>query len=306
MAGIKYLDYYIPQNKTTVSDLLTNSSKSNKEQDECEKYYNSCSVERISRWKDEPILEVVCGMIERLIHESGINAKDVKYLFMANPRFAIQNLVNVPYYIKEKFDFENMSIIFLNQICASSIMAFGMASQLIGLKQECAMVLSLNAMNDHERIRNFTVAGDGAGVALIGNDNCIFSFENFLTKSFGKNSLNRYDFDKAPMTGLQIAKVAVSFIRQIFHEAEVDIADINQIIAQNTNRMQLEIFEKLLKVPENFIFKENISKCGHIGDVDTIRNLKDFEKSERGRYLLYASGLYETEDIFFAELLLKK
>lgn len=306
MAGIIYLDYYIPQNRTTVSDLLSNSNKSDEEKIKYKNYYSSCSVEKISRWKDEPILEVICKMVHQLIHESGIDTKEVKYLFMANSRFAINNHINIPYYIKEKFNFKNMSVIFINQICASSIMAFVMASQMINQKKEYAMVLSLNAMNDYERIRNFTVAGDGIGIALIGNENCIFNFEDFLTKSYGINSLNRYDFNKSPTTGLQIAKVAASFIRQIFNESIMDINDINHIIAQNTNRMQLEIFEKLLKMPDGFIFKENISKCGHIGDVDTIRNLKDFEKSKRGWYLLYASGLYETEDIFFAELLLKK
>lgn len=72
--------------------------------------------------------------------------------------------------------------------------------------------------------------------------------------------------------------------------------------------MQLQIFARLLKINMEKIFTTNIENGGHIGDADTMRNIKDFYMNNQVNDLcfLYASGLFPSGDIVFASNIIRK
>lgn len=306
MAGIVCADYFIPPETLSVRTEIESSDMTDEQKKGKIEYYKTCSIDNISVWGDTDPIRQMELVSDRILADTGVSPDKIRYIFAANPRKTIFGNVNIPFYIKEKFGLVNAEILFLNEVCASSIMSVGLADKLLRDTDEYALLLSLHAMDRHERFRNFTVAGDGLAAALLGNSNEQFRIVDFHAMSYGKSSYNTYISGSEPETGLRIAKIAVNFIKEIYIRNGLQLSDVNRIVAQNTNLMQLNIFTRLLKVPDDYIMIENIAQSGHIGDVDTIRNIKDISGMENGLYLIYASGLYETQDIIFAEALVEK
>lgn len=306
MAGIIWTDYFIPQNTISVEEEINRSDIAYEEKMKKIEYYNSCSIKTISSWGDTDCVSVMEKMIEKMLRDTGIDPGKVRYIIAANPRKMTFNNVNIPFYIKEKFSMNNSEVLYINEVCASTIVSFGLSEKLVCDTDEYVVILSLHAMDHNERFRNFTVAGDGCAAALIGNHDERFRFVAYNANTYGMSSYNTYPYNKEPETGLKIAKYAVGFIKDIYKNNSVELEDVNCIIAQNTNLMQLDIFKKLLRVKDGYIFTENISKSGHCGDVDTIRNIKDIYHMPKGLYLIYASGLHPSQDIVFSEMLVEK
>lgn len=307
MSGIIYTDYYIPPKTKKVASIVREYGlKSDK--DKIIDDLNKCNIDEIAVFESQNVIEIFYELINRLISKKKISIMDIDYIAFCNYKYyKTKQNINIPYCLKEKFEFNNASIFYIDQICASSIYSIGLLQPYLNLNnRKYGLIMSMNQMEANDRIRNFTVAGDGCAIALVGCKQSKYEIVDFFTQSYGKYSYKKYHQQEMDITDLQIANVAAKHIKKLLKRNAVEIQDIEYIIPQSTNLMQLKIIAKLLRVPIDKIYIDNIARGGHIGDVDTIRNIHDCKRINRdGYFIVYASGLYETSDIIFTSLLLK-
>lgn len=313
MSGIIDTDYYIPSNHVHINNIVDELSIDDEQKKRKKQYFQKIGIQNISIWKDEDEIQIISNIVYKLICQYSIDPNDIAYIaFCTVNSYATKSNVSIPYVVKEICNLKNASVYMVAQSCGSSIYSLGlMGSYFETNKEKKGIIIACNIMRRIElfdRIMNFTVIGDGCSVALVGSENCQYEINSFSAESYGIPSYNRYRNIKQNITDMQVASVAAFSMRRIIEKA--GIADYKKIIAQNTNLVQLSVIAKLLRKPTEIMYKDNIGQGGHIGDTDTIRNLCDFTRKgdiQNGDHvLLYSSGLYDSGDIIFTSMVLKK
>lgn len=308
--GIIDIAYFLPEDTQKLSSIIEKLDITDAEKKSKYDFYLRSGVEKVFCWNKMDIVKKLSTLISDLLEKNHRNPADIETIYFCNyEKSYLNNCVNIPFCIKEMNGLKNASVCFVDQICASTIYSFIMAFQKHRTdKSQVSLIISLNAMSDLERIRNFTVAGDGCAVGLIGNSCVKYEITSVKVDTYGMYSYLKYLSGTKNITNLQIAKVATDHIKKHLIDCNLNISDIDSIIAQNTNYMQLNIFAKLLKTDIRKIFTCNIALGGHIGDVDTMRNIKDYYELNpvSEQCLLYASGLFPSGDIVFVSNIIRK
>lgn len=310
MAGIVYSNYFIPQNVINVKDIVDSLDIGSCEKKSKMDFYSISGLREINMWCESDKIKHLLDLLYLMFEDTGIDRNCIEKIVFCNYKYSQEGSLSIPHIVKEQCSLINASIMFLDQICASTVYSIDILKEfLVANPRKYALVISLNSMLPDERIRNFTIAGDGMGIMLLGSNNVKFEILDALSSSFGRYSYMQYKMDNREITDLSIAKHATKFISKIIKRNDLSVDNIDCIIPQSTNLMQLKIFSKLLRVPMDKFFVDNMSHGGHIGDVDSIRNLTDYYAQrvcEQEKLLFYSSGLYPSNDICFSEILLER
>lgn len=305
--GIIDIEYLFPNNtidsRSIISELNTSDIKKHR-------LYENSGIQEVFCWGDVDIICALSKMVLDILKRNHQNPTDIRTIYFCNyDKSFVKGDISIPFCIKEMCGLRNATISFVDQICASTIFSFDIEYQKSKYYlQKSSLVISLNLMKSSERLRNFTIAGDGCAVGLVGSEDVKYEILSSKIESFGILSYQKYLSSKEIITDLQIAKVATDHIKSHLSNCNLKVNDIYSFIPQNTNIMQLQIFARLLKINMEKIFTTNIENGGHIGDADTMRNIKDFYMNNQVNELcfLYASGLFPSGDIVFASNIIRK
>lgn len=322
--SIKYMDYYLPTQTITIEDVLTLN------QDSDGKISGEDSADYIKHFKEKSGLDqitcfdqisdinkAVCKMMDNLFETTNISPEDIKFLVCGNPMLMYEKF-SILHYIYHKYMLVNATILPLFEHCGSTTIAMGLSGKILDCnndKEEYMLVLSGGKAPDiKNRYTGYAILGDGISLILIENTTGSINISKWLTFSNGYSSYQRIknpSIDNYKSTYLlkkNIIKNGVSFLKRVFDNKDFDDFDI--IIPPNTHKeVWREIYPGMLNISSEKFFVDNIGYGGHIGDMDLIRNLKDYieknkTKKQTMKIVVYAVALSCTFDLDYHAVVL--
>lgn len=314
MVGIVYANYYLPKQSVSLEEILINAVSTRLER---EAIFQELKVEGgidyVMAGSNMDLKLLFLALVEQFLEETGINPEDVMFISYTNPAVLLsRDGINIPYLIKEQYKMRNASVFVLDQDCASTVYTSGLLSYYLDKHQgKYALILSANIVNSlAERYVGFTAVGDACGIMALGSKPAEFYIVDFNARSNGEYSYFEYLGKTNRLSGINLIKHAVRTIHELVERNNIQIPEIACLIPPSTSISHYSLFSQILDMSVEKIFLDNVSKGGHLGDVDTIRNLHDCNNANRLRsgdfVLLHASGSKGTNDIVHTNMLLKK
>lgn len=307
---ISYLDYFIPPDGMPIDDFIDTL-----DDDYIDNWCQSSFGTKIKRTDVSQILkfttkiesintglgdcESEAQLFKNLLipyfqeHNTG---KEVDYIiYNGGDRGALEK--NIPYYIHHEYDLKDAQVFQLEQNCASTLLAIHLAKCMIETgAAKRVLSLSGNIMETFEkRLISLFVVSDGIGVVEISSEQAARADEGWEVIDFyGATDGSLPDIQSITRGGDRIVDVGVDLIKRTLERNDLGVDDISLIIPQNTNFSGWNLYCDKLGMSMEKVFIKNFGGIGHMGDVDTVRNLKDAALSENinsGEYALaYAIG----------------
>lgn len=262
MSQIGYLNYYI-DNSLSINDYFEQCTL-NLSSIEKERVINNIGVKYISIINDD-FYDIVEKMISNYLEQENIDKSTVKYIIFAGDGNACENLA---FLVQSHFNFPDTSILNLKQSCSSTLYAIGMLGSMLKRDERGLIISTCYKEEMNRRFIGYTVIGDGIGIMEIKNENAS-SLEIAGFKYISK-------IEHVTEDRIKIVKSGVSLIKSLMKQSGLVNTSLDYFIPQNINKVGYEkLYSKLLSISPQRMFLNNISRTGHLGDVDTIVNLKD-------------------------------
>jgi hypothetical protein len=209
----------------------------------------------------------------------------------------------------------NAVILPLIQLCASSVIAMGIAGKLLN-EHEYMLIVSAQRCPDLKgRFVGFSVMGDGLSLALVAKGPGTVTIGRWSAYNCGDTSFNKMNcgaVSQKSTLNLQRSIIGngIAFLERSLADMGCRLDDIAAFIHPNTNYdVWNKIYPQLLNTTGDLFYTDNISDGGHINDVDLVRNLKDYLLGAHARrplmVMVYAIDLGESFDINYHLLLLE-
>lgn len=312
--GIRYLDYYIPDNWIDVEEILKlnkdHPSIQGRNLDEVIRDFKETThLQKISVFIEEKsIYQIVEKMVQKMLAETGIDPEKITYLVCGNLAL-MEGEISVVHYLHQKFHMENAVILPIIQPCVSSLIAMGMANKLLGdTKEEYMLIISARrCLNLKERYVGFSIMGDGLSLALIENKESKITIENWNATNNGRISFEKVKgggaFQNVAAMQKHIMSNGIRFIGECLEQFQTSYDEIEKILNVNTNyEVWHTIYPNLLGIEEGKFYTDNINFGGHLNDVDYIRNIKDYVSARKGGspeydILVYGADLVQSYDL---------
>lgn len=307
MIGITYMDYYLGTQEADIKKVLQESHLFGdaKEGEFKEKlnYISQMSQCNTIVYDDKESHILVCeSLVDRFIENSKVDVNDIIGLFFTDIYNFKNEGINVPYYIQHKYKMKNAAVISLNQQCSGTLAGIKLSSSLLENTKNKYVILLTSCFMDNftDRYHGDCLVGDGAGIIVISNQDYLLKLRGSSLKSYGERSYCKQKGDNVKINNMKLAQIYKRAMEEAVTDSGLLMDEIDKIICQNTNYyLNSNVLLKLLRIKKNIIFMENKEYGGHIGDVDIVRNLKDFtdQKKEEVRYmLLLAIGSYDCSE----------
>lgn len=318
MASINYLDYQI-FDLVTIEDFFNMCQIPQKElvgykskNDFVKDFKDKSNIHRISIGKADKAYCICRQMVEVFFEKTSISPKDIDSIILVDPFSTTTSFGSIPHCIAKEFNCEHANIFILNQACGSSFLCMSLADNFLKKEDSFMLVLSTCfAPNIDHRLSHTSIIGDAIGMLVMQKNNeGDILIRNSKTISDGTNSYNKYYNVHDELDAITIARIGTQTIKGLLEKENQPINSISKIIPQNINAFAYtNLYSKFLKVPPSIFYLDNISEGGHLGDVDIIRNLKDYSRLiEENQYnkeniLLYGMGGPEGKDKNFHAIL---
>lgn len=311
MASISYLDYQV-FDMITIEDLFSKCEIPQEEllaynsKEEFVKYFKEKSnIHNISIGEVNKVYHICRDMIEDFFIKTSILSKDIDAIILVDPFSTTASSGSIPHCIAKEFNCEHANIFILNQACGSSFLCMELAENLIREKNKYLLVISTCfAPNINGRLSHTSIIGDAIGLLVLQKNNKgKVIIKNSETQSDGTNSYNKiYNIDKE-LDAITIARTGTQTIKRLLKKEKISIDSIFKIIPQNINSFAYtNLYSNFLKISPSMFYLDNIPNGGHLGDVDIIRNLKDYleliknKETDCFNILLYGMGGPEGKD----------
>lgn len=285
MVGIKYIDYYEPPNVIEIERYLEDVCLINNV--ESKSIANLTGIKRI-RETSTSVLSMLEILLERYVSYCAEREK-VRYIFFTDIDNFVEGSYYIPFKLQKEYEFSNASIILSHQQCISTMWAIKVACSLL-MKDEIALILSSSKIHGNRYI-GYTILGDGAALLELRNSDDV----KFKIIDSQDISCAAIDNDNKILQRKNIVVNGTNFINNFLKKHNLNIElDLKTIIPQNVNKHVYEnLYSKLLGCKKSKFYLENIPQTGHMGDVDTIYNLKKYSDiAEAGKILLYGLGSF--------------
>lgn len=298
MSGILYSDYYLPSNEIKIEDIIKNSKhKHARDEDFIECFVSQSRQQTICIENEKEQIQIFEELLAKMLEKGDIQAEEVTHILYTSPNDRTEAGVYIPYYLQEHFGFMKATIIGMVQECVTTLQAMRISDALVESGQaNKVLILSIcYGWNMEDRYTGNTVVGDGAGIMVVGKS------ENMLAKIINGTSLSQgtysfYKYLKMPpkVSGMEIAKQGKEFINTFISNNQLTFDDIYLMILQNINYSEYHMYTQYLGIDMEKIFSQNISKGGHLAEVDSIRNFTDYIRANQTsvghKLLMFGSG----------------
>jgi len=306
---ISYIDYHKPCYKLLVDEVLTKTDDSEKNKNYIKKYGNFDEIAIELRYNQ---FEMFDEMMEKYFAFN--DPAEIRFLIFTGKEYFVNSGMSVPYYLIGKYGMKNASLIALNQGCTGTPQGIQLADCIIKADSKTkVMIASLSRISSiAERYDWPTINGDGAGMMVLGREGFLRVLDSY-SWSDGAVSLERCanNGQKIQEDLMQREKLLMmnvkKMILKVLERNKICMKDIYQFIPQNVHHLLYRMYAKSINVKLDKFFLENIPKGGHIGDVDSVRNLKDVilkhNKNAGLKYLLFTLGDLGGNFSYYAVLL---
>ena len=224
------------------------------------------------------------------------SAKDIDYIIY-NGGDTVSLEKNIPYFIQKEFNLKSTQVFQIKQSCSSTLIAINLAKALIE-NGSAKRILSLSGniiAVFKKRLMSLFSVSDGAAVVEISSGEISSGNERWEVVDFlGLTDGTLPTIEDMCRDGEKIVNTGVELIKRVLTRNRLQANNLSLIIPQNTNFSGWYLYCEKLGLTVDKVYMDNFGGCGHIGDVDTIRNLKDASlthKFKEGEYVLsYAIG----------------
>lgn len=318
MAGIRYIDYHLPNKFIQAKDVISKVEDLvlpefyNSFDDYFSDFFQQSGLEKITIENYEYCIELFSELLGKFFTDTQIDPAKVSYIFYTNPKCMNLNGVNIPYLLQQKFQMKNAYVTVIDQGCTGTIWSMGLSKSLLESDgEQYSIILSASFLHEAKNRYLFpTIGGDALGLMVLSNHLLNYNIIDCISISDGIYSYNKYNkkTDNA-INKLAIVKKGSVAVERLLHKNNLRQDDIFLMIPQSINKLSYTtIYPTMLKIRPEKVFVENIANGGHLGDVDTIRNLKDCIESYTvppyAYILLYGQGIING-DLNYNSLLLQ-
>lgn len=269
--NIGYLDVYEPDERLDINVLLDRINQ--RKQDELSAVKNQWAVEYLFEINKEEEKRILVELVERYVQAIDGAVNDIDYIIYCQGDSDCNRLEQA-YYIQSKFKMKNARVFALNQGCSGVVEAINVASELVKGKVNSRILIlaSIFTECDEERLVGPTVLSDGIGILEVSSQSSgIYEILDSQGKTNGEVTEGNF------FTGSSSAKIVKNgskLVEEIVERNNLTLEDVTEIVPLSTCRSVWELHCDMLQYPIEKVFLENIPHGGHIGTVDTIRNLK--------------------------------
>jgi 3-oxoacyl-[acyl-carrier-protein] synthase III len=293
---ISYYDYYQPCHHIALPEVLARVNDTVKNKNYLLKYGNLDKIAVELRYNQ---FEMYDAMLEKYFATH--RADEIQYLIFTGKDYFTNSGMSVPYYIIGKYGLKNAGLIALNQGCSGTPQAIQLADHIIKSAPDLkVLIISLSKLKNIEARYSWpTVYGDGAGILVIESTgflkvcDCVSWSDGSVSLARCTNSGKTAEIDLIQRENLLMLNVK-KIILNLLERNQLGSNDIKKYIPQSIHHLLYRLYAKSINVKIDKFFLENLPDGGHLGDVDSIRNLKDavLKYNERAGelYLLFTLG----------------
>lgn len=314
MIGIEYMDFCEASDKEDAYEVLKQSKNANAQNDEyCQFFIKQNKLETISIEKEKNSIDILHILFERLLEKKSVDLEKIDYLFFCkNPYGLTEGEVHLPYYLIEKYKMSNATVINMFQECSTTMQAIEFADSLVKTKKArkvMVVTLCLSDGENYERFIETSILGDGAGILVFGDEAALYELEAYKSMACGRYSYQLCQNERySPMETFQ--RVAAC-MKEFLQEQQLTEENLSYVVPQNLSYSNIHLLAKYMDFDIGKFFSRNLAQCGHLADVDTIRNLIDIFKDQTvgndDKILIYSIGnIRPGMDFVFNVMLLKK
>jgi hypothetical protein len=293
---ISYYDYHQPCCRLSLREVLDRVADTPKNKNYLLKY--SC-LDQISTELRYNQFEMYHEMMEKYLARH--SAAAIRYLIFTGDDYYTNSGMSVPYYLIGKYGLKNASLIALNQGCSGTPQGIQLADHILKSDPQAqVMIISLSKVHSIEARYTWpTVTGDGAGMMVLGREGFL-KVCDCLSWSDGTVSLVRCssggsagEMDHWARENLLLRNIK-QVILTLLKRNHLSMQDIHKFVPQSIHYLLYRMYAKSFRVKIDRLFLDNIPDGGHLGDVDSIRNLSDavfkYHETAGDKYLLFTLG----------------
>jgi 3-oxoacyl-[acyl-carrier-protein] synthase III len=299
--GIKHINYYVPDQKISVDELLENIpddkipvSFSGK-QEYASFIRNELKVDEIRVENTLKDFEMLAFTVEKLFIDEVIEPDEIDLILLAQEPGQRQK-GHLAQYIQYEFEMNNAYIVNVSgNNCANIDYALTLASNVAKGNSEINNILILGNVKMEDPVKRlvgtYGLISDGSGAMLVSKgvtDLQLLDSAILSSGRFHHGALNQNDF-------LLLLKLYIQCIDNLLHKTVVSAENIQYVIIQNANPMLITQSLKHFGIDSSKIFSKNRSRYAHMDCLDFLVNLKDLmnlhPKNDRGYILSFGTGV---------------
>ncbi|OPZ89628.1 MAG: 3-oxoacyl-(acyl-carrier-protein) synthase 3 [Firmicutes bacterium ADurb.Bin419] len=260
------------------------------------------SIYKIDIKNEEEIFE---NLLKKYLESKNLNGSEIDYILYVQSD-ALDNKLNIIYNLQHKLNLINCQVMSVIQGCSGTLNAMNIASALIG-SGSAKRVLILSRIfteNDIDRVIGPTILSDGLGLMEITESGGFFEIVDFMGKTNGGINENNFFLDGNPA---KIVSIGTKLMKKVLAKNSMNINDIPIIVPLSTTKEIWELHCEMFGCSIDKVFLGNLYDGGHVGAVDTIRNLKtviDKRLIKKGdNIILYGIGFGTSWGVFLLKYL---
>lgn len=246
-------------------------------------------VYKIDRAREEEILK---RLLLNYFSAKKKSPGDIDYLIYAQSD-TNKNTIDTAYGLQHALKMSNSQLFAVNQGCSGSLMAMKIANSLISDSSAKRALVLTNCFveKDSERFLGTSIISDGLALMEITNQEGLFEIIDFTGKTDGSLNEKNFFIDGNPA---KIVYTGAKLILSLLKRNSLSLDRVSRIIPQNTSEEAWNLYCDILGCPLDKVYLKNNPDGGHIGAVDTIKNLKSVLNEgnlRKGDYLVvYGMG----------------
>ncbi len=298
---IAYIDYYIPQNKLPVEDIVNSVSSKDIPATFAgkEAYINFIKEElkvdtiRVEETLDDK--EMLANTVENLFIKGIIEPDDIDLIILAQEEDQRQ-VANLGQFIQYEFELNNAYILNVSgNHCANIDHALTLASQMANSNEGINNVLILgNVKIDNpvnRLVGTYGIISDASGAMLVKKEETgprLKASKIISAGRFHEVNLNRDD-------SLILCKYYLKTLKDLLRDNHVSPEQVTHIITQNANPLLTNQCLEMAGLDVDKIFTANQTKYAHLDCLDFLVNLKDLSaeikaSNQDGLILSFGTG----------------
>jgi 3-oxoacyl-[acyl-carrier-protein] synthase III len=299
MAGITYIDYYIPGEELAAADFLDSIDDRSIPKNFKNKQEYAALIENVFKLKSIRIetkldeASMIGGLIEKMFNTQDIKPEEIDVIIATQePGYVTRD--NIARCLQHKHKMGNAYVFHVSgNHCANIEMSVYLGSSLLQTNREINNILIITSNKTetpHKRIfGTYALVGDAAGIMIMSRKNHgDGKYGLRLADNVFLSGSKLYDADVNDDNSIIHCISYVKCISDLIKKNALSNSNVEKILIQNANPLMITQCIASAGLDKNKIFTRNVGKYGHMNYVDFVINLKDIVDEgivNRDRYI---------------------
>lgn len=281
MIRFNYIDYYLPREKLSIDDLLDRIQDSAlpgifSDKEEYKMFAKSVlKLDGIIVENKLTTAEMMENLVEKMFAQQAVKPEDIDIIILAGEKTG-ESKPNFGHYLQYQYKMNRAHVLKISgNHCVNVEMAVSTAYAIMNARQDIKNVLIVSATRigdiNNRILGSFGIYGDAAGLILLGRKETGIQFLDQAVICHGA----MYEANMEKDNSITLCRLYLQCIKELIGKRSLSDEDIGAIVIQNANPLLAMQCIAAAGLNKNKIFEKNLSKYGHLNQIDFIVNLKD-------------------------------